>query len=131
MIVQCIHNKVASVPKNQLQHLNKHMSDDQVFLRIGEKYRVQGIALREGNLWFYVFEDDSLTSLRPNFSGFFKVLDPTFPGGWTYCEHGHSEFGAAFLPKKWAERRGFYERVINEEAGILSILAEIRAEQSA
>jgi len=128
MIVECIFNKLKSIAKDQQAHLNDSIHDDEVDLKIGQRYDVYGVAFRAGSPWFYVLEDNDLTSLRPHFAGFFKVLDGTLPTGWKYCESGHSERGVAFLPKQWAETSGFYEKLIDEDAGALAILARIQSE---
>lgn len=128
MKIQCLFNKLESVEKNQLRHLNDFIHDDEVNLIVGKKYDVFGIAFREGYAWFYVLEDDNPTSLRPHFSGFFKILDATLPIGWQYCDAGHSECGVAFLPGKWAETSSFYEKLINEDERVLVILNDIRRE---
>lgn len=127
MIVECISNRPDSVKSaTQQAHLKENVHLDEVDLKRGRQYQVFGIAFRDGFPWFYVCEDaDEIDSLRPHFSGFFKVVDPSVSSSWQYCEGGHSESSLAFLPADWARTPSLYEEFIDGSESARAVLAKI------
>jgi len=127
MIVKCKMNRPELIADAKWRlHLKSNIHVDEVDIRLGHHYVVYGITFRDGFPWFYVCEGDDPDYLRPHFSGFFDVIDPSIPERWLYCEPGHFEHGVALLPEEWATTPRFYERLVDGNGDAMRLFSKIR-----
>ena len=127
MIVQCKINRPDLIADAKWRsHLKSNIHLDEIDIRPSHHYMVYGIVFRDGFPWFYICENDDPDYLRPHFSGFFEIVDPSIPERWLFCEAKHPEHGVALLPEEWATTPDFYERLVDGNARAITIFSKIR-----
>jgi hypothetical protein len=112
MLLECIINRVVELPEVERSIVGQHVHLDTLHLVRGKRYVVYGIIFRAGLPWYLVVDDDDAEYPRPEFAGFFNVVDDAIPSGWRFMWRCGPWPDGALLPSEWCAS-GYFEALLD------------------
>ncbi len=127
MLVECIGNRVSDLPKTDRTLVRQSVHLKEVGLVPGQRYVVYGVVLANGLPWYLIAEEENDEYPKPQFAGFFKVIDETIPSGWRFqWREGYWPDGK-LLPSEWCQP-GFFEALVDGGSREVAIFKAKKAE---
>jgi hypothetical protein len=125
MKVRCKTINVSEVSKGD-ELLQAHIADtlhlDEIDLQVGVEYTVYGLVFWNGHVRYYLCGDADDDYPTPYLAAFFDLVDASVPEGWSLSLEGSTEL----VPKEWANRSNFYERLIEGHAEEVEIFSSLK-----
>lgn len=127
MLLECTANRIGDLSEIERAHVSQHVHSDDLHLVRGRRYVVYGVVLRSGLPWYLVVDDDDAEYPKPQFAGFFNVIDEAIPSGWRFQWRCGPWPDGALLPSEWCKPR-FFEALLDGEPNEVAIFKAEKAE---
>ncbi len=132
MKVVCKFNTLTSIKcsetKSRLKKYIKLPDDDELDIRIGEKYVVYGLLFWNNCPWFYLCSENYDEYPKPYPSEFFDIIDDRISLYWklSFYSQSNHEAKTSLVFEEWAKDPNYYERLIDGDINAVELFAKYR-----
>lgn len=116
MKVTCIARRGETLPDQYLDTRIPRTRDSEFHLTVGKEYVVYALAIRRGQIWYYVVDDTDPWFPINKPAPLFKVVDDRVSQHWRVkvTQRG-LDHEVLFAFEEWVSDDGFYERLSDQE----------------
>jgi len=125
MKVRCIANTGASLPENYLDPSGGYTKKLKFGLTIGKEYVVYAFYEWEGQVWYYIADDDYMYYPMQNPAPLFEVVDDQLSKYWRFKLWENGLLEVAF--PQWFSDLYFYDKLTDQEPAEVDLFKKIRA----
>jgi hypothetical protein len=113
-----------------LMRLKKYilMPDGEVDLEVNKEYTVYGVVFWDNSPWYYICVEDYDEYPKPFPAEVFEVSDDRLSPYWkvTHEQKEDGEVQSSLLFNEWSKDTSFYERLIEEDEGVIETFEKYR-----
>ncbi len=125
MKIRCIANTGASLPENYLDPAVNRTTETVFRLTVGKEYVVYAIDEAEGNVWYYIIDDNFIYYPQKHCAPLFEVVDDRVSKYWRLKLWENGLLEIAFL--HWLKDPYFYEKLTDQEPAEVDLFKRIKA----
>jgi len=125
MKIRCIANTGASLPENYLDPAVDRTTETVFRLTVGKEYVVYAIDEAEGNVWYYICDDNFIYYPQKHCAPLFEVVDDRVSKYWRFKFWDNGLLEVAF--PHWLKDPYFYEKLTDQEPAEVDLFKRIKA----
>ncbi len=125
MKIRCIANTGASLPESYLDSRRGYTPDREFPITVGQEYIVYAFSVKQGQVWYYICEDNYMYYPMRSPAPLFEVVDNRMSAHWRVKIHANGLVEVAF--QQWLYDDNFYYKLTNQEAEEVLIFEQIKA----
>ena len=125
MKIRCIANTGASLPEHYLDPNGGYTRDLKYGLTIGKEYVVYAFYEWEGEIWYYIADDDYMYYPMQNPAPLFEVVDDRLSKYWRFNLRQDGLLRVAF--SQWFTVPYFYDKLTDQEPAEVDLFKRIKA----
>ena len=124
MKIRCIANTGASLPENYLDPYGDFTKELEFQLTIGKEYVVYAFYERQGQVWYYIADDDYMYYPMQNPAPLFEVVDNRLSKYWRFDLKPNGLLRVAF--SQWFTVPYFYDKLTDQEPAEVDLFKRIK-----
>lgn len=124
MKVCCISNTGVSLPDSYIISDLGYNLETQFQLTLGREYLVYAIYEWQGNVWYYICDDNYSYYPQQNPAPLFKVVDKTLSKHWKFELAPNGLLTIAF--QEWFDDSEFYDKLTDMDEEAVSIFKRVK-----
>ena len=125
MKIRCIANTGASLPEHYLDPSGGYTKDLKFRLTVGKEYVVYAFYEWEGQIWYYIADDDYMYYPMQNPAPLFEVVDDRLSKYWRFKLWENGLLEVAF--SQWFIDLYFYDKLTDQEPAEVDFFKRIKA----
>lgn len=125
MKIRCIANTGTSLPENYLDPAVNRTTETVFRLTVGKEYVVYAIDEAEGNVWYYICDDNFIYYPQKHCAPLFEVVDDRVSKYWRVKLWENGLLEIAF--PHWLKDTYFYEKLTDREPAEVDLFKRIKA----
>lgn len=112
MIVHCVGNTGKLLPEEYLDSRGGYLRETEFPLTVSKTYVVYALALRQGQVWYYLLDDNELNYPVHYPAPLFRIVDNKLSDHWRFrFTPEHLDHLALFAFEEWVADPYFYDRL--------------------
>lgn len=125
MKIRCIANTGASLPENYLDPAVNRTKETVFRLTVGKEYVVYAIDEAEGNVWYYICDENFIYYPQKHCAPLFEIIDNRTSKYWGFKLWENGLLEIAF--SHWLNDSYFYEKLTDKEPTEVDLFTRIKA----
>lgn len=124
MKIRCIANTGLSLPENYLDSRRGYKEEMEFPLTVGQDYPVYAFSVKEGQVWYYICEDNYMYYPMRSPAPLFEVIDNRMSVYWRLKINPNGLLEVAF--DQWFLDPYFYDKLTDQKEEEVSIFEQIK-----